>query len=460
MKTVFQRALIAAAAASALGAPLAASASPARVDADLQRTELRYVAGELLVQFRPGQAAAARDAALGLLGARSAKLLRHAAHEGELHLVRLPQSLAVSDAVRQLRAQAAVRFVEPNWLYSTQAAPSDPYYQDGSLWGVYGDTSPLRQNQYGSQAAEAWNVGKDCSSDVVVGIIDEGVMTSHPDTAANIWANPFEVAGNGIDDDGNGYVDDVKGWDFVSDDNSTFDGVGDDHGTHVSGTIGAVRNNGIGTAGICGQVKMASAKFLGASGGTTADAILAIDYITDLKTRHGLNLVATNNSWGGGGFSQALKDAIDRSGAANILFIAAAGNGNLLGIGQNTDKKPNYPSAYTSANIIAVAAINKKGAKAGFSNFGVTSVDLGAPGVGIWSTVPKVVNGVLTPSYAAYDGTSMATPHVTGAVALYASLHPGSTAAQIKAAILGAAVPTTSMTGKTVTGGRLDVSGF
>jgi subtilisin family serine protease len=444
----------------ALAASLAVQANPALVDADLQRSDLRYAASEVLVHFRAGQAAAVRQAALSALGARSLERLRATVRDGELHRVALPAGLAVPEAIRRLRAQAGVRFVEPNWIYTTQAAPNDTYYQNGSLWGVYGDTSPLRQNVFGSQAAEAWEAGKDCSSSVVVGIIDEGVMTTHPDTAANIWTNPGEIAGNGVDDDGNGLVDDVHGWDFENNDSSTFDGVGDDHGTHVSGTIGAVRNNGIGVAGICGQISMLNAKFLGAAGGTTANAIKSIYYVTDLKTRHGLNLVATNNSWGGGGYSQALKDAIDDAGAANILFIAAAGNGNLLGIGQNTDKKPNYPSAYTSENIIAVAAINKKGAKAGFSNYGLVSVDLGAPGVGIWSTVPKTVDGLLTPGYAAYDGTSMATPHVTGAVALYASLHPGATAAEIKAAIMASAVPTTSMAGKTVTGGRLDVSGF
>jgi subtilisin family serine protease len=455
MKTVFQRASIALAAAAAIGA----HASPTKVDADLQRAELRYAAGELLVQFKAGNAAAAREAVLSAIGARSAKRLRQAA-DGELHLVRLPAGVTVPEAVRALRANGAVRFVEPNWLYTTQAAPNDPAYQKGALWGVYGDKSPGRKNAYGSQAAEAWNAGKDCSADVVVGIIDEGVMTTHPDTQANIWVNPFEIAGNGIDDDGNGFIDDVNGWDFFNKDASTFDGVGDDHGTHVSGTIGAVRNNGIGVAGICGQVKMVNAKFLGPQGGSTADAILAIDYLTDLKTRHGLNLVATNNSWGGGGFSQALQDAIERQGAAGILFIAAAGNGNLLGVGQNIDTKPSYPAAYPSDNIISVASITKTGARSGFSNYGLVSVDIGAPGSAIWSTVPKMVNGVITGDYASYDGTSMATPHVTGAVALYASRHPGATAAQIKAAILGSAVPTDALAGKTVTGGRLDVSGY
>jgi subtilisin family serine protease len=456
MKKFSARTLIALAAAAAMGS---AVASPTHVDADLQRSDLHYVASEVLVQFRAGHAIAAREAVLNALGAQSVQKLRAAA-EGELHRVRLPQGLSVPDAVRHLRAQGAVRFVEPNWIYTHQAGPNDPYYQDGSLWGVYGDASPGQQNPYGSQAAESWAANKKCSSNVVVAIIDEGVMTTHPDTQTNIWKNPLEIAGNGIDDDGNGFIDDVNGWDFENNDASTFDGVGDDHGTHVSGTIAAVRGNGIGTAGICGKAKIVNAKFLGANGGTTANAILAIDYITDLKTRQGLNLVASNNSWGGGGFSQGLKDAIDRAGAANILFIAAAGNGNIFGVGQNTDKKPNYPSAYTSESIIAVASITKTGAKSGFSNYGLESVDLGAPGSGIWSTVPKMVNGVLTPSYASYDGTSMATPHVTGAVALYASLHPGLTAAQIKAAILAATVPTASLAGKTVTGGRLDVSGY
>src|SRR5262249_23589173 len=192
-----------------------------------------------------------------------------------------------------------------------------------------------------------------------------------------IWVNPFEIAGNGIDDDGNGYIDDVNGYDFFDHDSSTFDGVGDDHATHVSGTIGAVGNNATGVAGVCSKVKIISAKFLGPQGGSRADAILSVDYIPDLKTRHDLNIVATNNSWGGGGFSQALQDAIERANRADILFMAAAGNGNFLGVGQNNDKKPNYPSNYPNANIIAVAAITKTGTKAGFSNYGLTTVDIG-----------------------------------------------------------------------------------
>jgi len=202
-------------------------------------------------------------------------------------------------------------------------------------------------------------------------------------------------------------------------------------------------------------IKLISAKFLGRRGGTTANAVKAVDYITDLKTRHGLNIVATNNSWGGGGFSQALQDAITRAGSAEILFVAAAGNDAV-----DNDTTASYPSNYPNANVIAVASITNTGALSSFSQWGKTTVDLGAPGSAIYSTVPVSNKGKVTAGYASYNGTSMATPHVTGAAALYASTRPGASAADIKAAILDNTVPTTSLQGKTVTGGRLNVSGF
>jgi subtilisin family serine protease len=184
-----------------------------------------------------------------------------------------------------------------------------------------------------------------------------------------------------------------------------------------------------------------------------------VDYFTDLKQRHGINIIATNNSWGGGGYSQALKDAIDRANVAGILFIAAAGNS-----GTNNDVAASYPSSYNSQNLIAVASITSSGGLSSFSQFGATTVDIGAPGSGIWSSVPvasgKGKNATVGSGYASYNGTSMATPHVSGAAALYASLNPNATAAQIKAALLNSATPTASLAGKTVTGGRLNVSGF
>lgn len=282
-------------------------------------------------------------------------------------------------------------------------------------------------------------------------------MHTHADLTGNIWHNPFESV-DGLDNDGNGYVDDVHGWDFAGNDNTVYDGgSGDKHGTHVAGTIGAAGGNGIGVAGVAWNVTIISAKFLGKNGGTTANAIKAVNYVTDLKTRHGLNIVATNNSWGGGGFSQSLLDAINRGGAADILFVAAAGNGGRDGVGDNNDTTAHYPSSYASEHVIAVAAIDKAGNKAGFSNYGVTSVDLGAPGVSITSTLPGKAG---SSAYGAYSGTSMATPHVTGAVALYAASNPSATAGEIKGAILQGTVATGSLSGKTVTGGRLNVEAF
>ena len=451
----------AAAIALTLGAAPAWSQS---AEADLARANAgpQFVPDEVLVQFRPGATATDKSSARGHAGAIGVEVittpLMKQLGTGDLELMRLPPGMSVANAMARLNGHFAVEYSEPNWIYTHDATSNDAYYTNGSLWGMYGDaTSPA--NQYGSQAGEAWAGGKTCSSTVYVGIIDEGYMYTHEDLAANAGVNPRETPNNGVDDDGNGYVDDVYGWDFDGGNNSVFDGAGDDHGTHVAGTIGAVGGNGIGVAGVCWTVKLLNAKFLGNRGGTTDNAIKAVDYFTDLKNR-GVNLVATNNSWGGGGYSQALKDAIDRAGTANILFIAAAGNGGSDGVGDNNDTTPHYPSSYASSNIIAVASITSSGAKSSFSNFGAGSVDLGAPGSAINSTVPKSVKGKVVPSYASFSGTSMATPHVTGAAALYASTHPGATAAQTKAAILSSVVPTSSLTGKCVSGGRLNVSGF
>ena len=385
-------------------------------------------------------------------GAMEIANARKGGESGDLLLVQ--SNLGTLEAIERLRNMPEVEYAEPNWIYQHYATSNDTYFTSGQLWGM-----SANNNSNGSRAATAWAADKLGSSSVYIGIIDEGYMFNHVDLAANAGVNPGEVANNGVDDDGNGLIDDVYGWDFAGNNNTVFDGTADDHGTHVAVTIGAVGGNGIGVAGVVWNVKMIGAKFLGSTGGTTANAIKSVDYFTDLKIRHGLNIVATNNSWGGGGFSQALKDAIDRANNAGILFVAAAGNS-----GTNNDATPSYPSGYTSANIIAVASITSTGGLSSFSQFGATTVDLGAPGSGIWSTVPVAVgkgkNATVGSGYASYNGTSMATPHVTGAVALYKSLNPSATAPQIKAAILGSTTPTASLAGKTVTGGRLNVSGF
>ena len=373
---------------------------------------------------------------------------------GELELATLPPGTSVADAARAIAADGAVAFAEPNWVYAHDATSNDPYFTNGSLWGMYGDAAGTPTNAFGSQAEEAWAAGHTGSDSVYVGVIDEGIDFNHRDLAGNIWTNPYDPA-DGIDNDGNGYVDDVHGWDFfgnnasVYDPRSRKDKTTDAHGTHVSGTIGAVGGNATGVVGVNWNVTIISAKFLGPNGGYTSDAVEAVNYLVNLKRLHPLvNIVALNNSWGGGGASTALGNAIEYANANNILFIAAAGNS-----GVNIDTSPSYPAAYQNANVISVAAIDSAGGIASWSNYGTTNVDLGAPGVGIWSTTPR--NG-----YSSYSGTSMATPHVTGAAALYASTHPGSTDEQIKAAILDSGLPTSSLTNKTATGDRLNAGGF
>ena len=431
--------------------------STVQEEAVVSKDQLAFVPNEVLIKFKDGKSSTkAKSTALSLIGGTIVETIQtsamKSANRDEVLLV--SSKLNTLDAIAQLKGHAEIKYAEPNFIYNHHATSNDPSYTSGTLWGMYGDaTTP--SNQYGSQAGEAWALGNTGSSTVYVGIIDEGYMFDHEDLTANAGTNPGEIAGNGIDDDNNGYIDDVNGWDFDGDDNSVFDGINDDHGTHVAGTIGGVGNNGTGIAGVAWNVKLMSGKFLGRRGGTTANAIKAVDYFTDLKTRHGINLVATSNSWGGGGFSQGLFDAIERANQAGILFIAAAGNET-----NNNDANLSYPGSYTNSNIIAVASITNSGGLSSFSNYGNTTVDIGAPGSGIYSSVPVRSKGQILSGYATYSGTSMATPHVSGGAALYASSHPGATAAQIKAAILGSAVPTASLNGKCATGGRLNVSGF
>ncbi|MFZ9629453.1 MAG: S8 family serine peptidase [Ilumatobacteraceae bacterium] len=443
-------ALVAPGLALATNAAAAPSASSTTATTSLSP----HVADVVLVGFRPGATGLERAAARRTVGAIASERVSPLAPDAEK--LTLPAGYGVERAIAALSRSNGVRYAEPDYLVTEQVTSNDPYVTNGTLWGMYGDASSPA-NQYGSQAAEAWASGYTGSSSIAIGVIDEGIQVTHPDLVDNIWVNPSEANGTaGVDDDGNGYIDDINGWDFVSNDASVYDGgttaSADSHGTHVSGTIGGVGGNGAGVAGVNWDVTIVSGKFLGTSGGSTSNATRAVDYMTDLKTRHGLDIVATSNSWGGGGFSQTLLDAINRGGNNNILFVAAAGNST-----SNNDTTASYPSNYqcTTATrlwdcVIGVAAIASDGSIASFSSYGATTVDLGAPGVSITSSLPYN-------SYGSYSGTSMATPHVSGAVALCASLNPALTGAELRSAVLSTTLPTTSLVGKVVNSGRLNV---
>ena len=356
----------------------------------------------------------------------------------DVPLYRLHLSSASAQALPKALEVAAgttsVLVAEPDFIVQANLSPNDPRFLDNSLWGLH------QSNDVDIDAPEAWDVRSNAGS-VLVAVIDTGIRYSHEDLAANMWRNPREIPGNRIDDDGNGVVDDVYGMDACNNDGDPMDDQG--HGTHCAGTIGGVGNNGRGVAGVAWQVKLMACKFLSSSGsGTSSDAIRCIDY----ARANGAKIMS--NSWGGGGPSASLLAAIERARSAGILFVAAAGND-----GRDTDQGANYPSCYASDNIVSVAATDRNDSLAYFSNYGAMSVDLGAPGVGILSTVSASDS-----SYASYSGTSMATPHVAGALAVLAAQFPSENYAGLIRRLLAAADPIPALRGRTVSGGRLNLA--
>lgn len=365
-------------------------------------------------------------------------------------LVEFKSGIKIEDAMKALRASSLVEYAEPNYiLYPLEAAEalpqdvSDPLF--GELWGLR-NTGQSIEWVTGTpgidiKAEGAW-VRTQGSPNVVVGVIDSGTDINHPDLKDQIWTNPGEVAGDGIDNDKNGYIDDINGWDFFNDDNTVFDsGDGDEHGTHVSGTI-AGSSNSIGVIGVAPSVKIMPLKFLGPDGGDTADAVLAVNY----AKAKGVKI--TNNSYGGGGYSQALYDAIKGSGS---LFVAAAGNET-----QDIDAQPRYPAGYDLSNILSVAAIDNTGNISDFSNYGPKNVDIAAPGTSIKSTVPKGWSSDYSYAYEYYNGTSMASPHAAGVAALLQSTNSAISPAQMKSSIMNTVTKLSSLTGKVGTGGLLN----
>ena len=391
-----------------------------------------HVPNRLIVRYKDGQSGFSNPGALStqvkmvreLAKARKTGNGVRALNGLNLALVETVQSANLRDVAKALAEDPAVEYVEPDYIRRSSVLPNDPEWK----------------NQYALQkikAPQAWEKTKG-SSTVIVAVIDTGIDYNHKDLQGNIWKNPGEIPNNRKDDDGNGYVDDVYGWDFCNNDNNPMDG--NRHGTHVAGTIAAATNNSLQVAGVAWNTKLVALKFLSDRGwGSVSDAIDAVAYCT------AMDFPISNNSWGGGGSSRAMKEAIDRAGQNGHLFCAAAGNS-----GTDNDRKPHYPSSYLSPNVLAVAASDSADRLAHFTCYGRTSVDMAAPGVSILNLVP---NNRL----AKLSGTSMATPHVAGAAALVLSMNKGAGYAELKRTLMESVDSVQSYEGKMVAPGRLNL---
>lgn len=361
---------------------------PDRAATVISSRELAYVPGELLVKFKPQASAESRAIIHGRLGAHEVRSFPASG----VRRVKLPKDLPIETSLRIYQSDPNVEYAEPNYYRRALAIPNDSAF--GALWALHNTGQPVNglagTTDADIDAPEAWDLTTG-SSNVIIAVIDSGIAWDHPDLAANIWTNPAEIVGDGLDNDGNGYVDDVRGWDFVTEDNDPMDVVG--HGTHVAGTIGAVGNNGIGTSGVMWTAKLMAMRILDAFGsGTVADEIAAIEYAVAKGAR------IINASFGSSTCSQSEYNAIAAANASGLLFVAAAGND-----ATNNDTAPNFPSSFSVQvvcggttlaalpNVIAVASTDQDDARSTFSNFGLTSVQVAAPGSNIDSERPSSV---------------------------------------------------------------------
>ena len=402
---------------------------------------IEAVEGEVIVRYRAGTGAIQRQRAeseiesgdVEAIGRRGARRMRS-------------RRLSTQAMLQALRNNPDVLYAEPNYIIRVGAIPNDPLF--GDLWGLFNTGQPIFDNPglVGADisAPGAWDSATGSRANVVA-VIDTGIDYNHPDLAANIWTapRPFSVTIDGIAITcGAG----THGFNAIT---NTCDPMDDQaHGTHVAGTIGAVGNNGIGVAGVNWVASMMAIKFLDAFGfGSTSDAVKAIEFALQARSALGAdaNVRILSNSWGAYGNSIALADQVQAATSADMLFVAAAGN-----FSSSNDVDPFYPASYQFANVISVASTTNADMLAASSNYGATSVHLGAPGLGILSTVPDG-------GYAFFSGTSMATPHVSGAAALLLSQCPATTTTDLKAALLGTVDPVSALTGTTITGGRVNV---
>lgn len=391
-----------------------------------------YAERELLVRFHSGIDGPRRLQLLAAAGGGA--VLRTFGLVSGLVLVRIPANTDLAPLAARYGALPGIRYAIPNYRRRPCIEPDDPHFEE--LWGLHNTGQSGGTPDADVDAPDAWEASRDATS-VIVAVIDTGVDYLHEDLAPNMWTNPGEIPGNGIDDDGNGYVDDVHGYDFANFDAAPMDDHG--HGTHCAGTIAAAGNNGVGVVGVCWRGRIMALKFFDAAGvGYDSGAIACIEYAVRMGAR------VLSNSWGGGGASAALEDAIAAAGAAGVVFVSAAGN-----YGENTDVYPHYPSSLTAPNVVAVMATTRTDARASFSNYGLQSVDLGAPGSEILSCLR---NG----GYTTMSGTSMATPHVAGACALVLDANPSLTVAAVKRVLMDSVDPT--LPGLCASGGRLNLA--
>jgi thermitase len=431
-----------------LGLPLALGLGAMSAHASTSYKGVELVGQELIVKLKAGQVTSflAVKSHMGITVKENLNVAF-----GDFLVVNVPAGKSIESAMNYLKTLPEVAYAEPNYKVSigtfdeAAAAPRDAEFV--KLWGLQnqGKNEPTRSGDLSStpgkkgadvNALGAWEITKG-SKEVTIAVIDTGVDYNHPDLKNQMWINEAEANGTeGVDDDGNGYVDDIHGYDFANNDGDPVDGHS--HGTHCAGTIGAEHNN-IGVAGVMAKVKIVGVKFLTDSGsGSTSNAIKSIDYATKL------NVDLMSNSWGGGGFSEALKESIERAKDAGILFVAAAGNS-----ATDNDSKPHYPSNYNVDNVISVAAHNAQDNLASFSCFGKRTVHVAAPGRNIMSTVKSG-------GYAVYSGTSMATPHVAGVLGLLLANEGRVDVKEVRDRVMKSSVYIAAYKGKTVSEGRIN----
>jgi subtilisin family serine protease len=399
--------------------------------------KVESVPGEYVVKLKKSTVAALSSENIGRLLGGVVKTRFNS--DPDLIVIKKDPGKKGQDVLDQLNANAEVDYAEPNFIYKIQKAPDDPDYPN--MWGFHNRGDGVNLYQTGTPGVDinvekAWDVTTGSGS-VVVGIIDTGIDLSHPDLLPNLWTNEKEQNGKpGVDDDGNGFVDDVHGYNFFADNGDPNDDNG--HGSHVAGIIGGHGNDGIGIAGINWSVKLMAVKFLSSSGSGSLDgAIKAVDYATAMGVK------ITNNSWGGGGFSQALADAIKRANDKGSLFVAAAGNAS-----SNNDTTEAYPANIDEPNVLAVASVDNKGALSYFSNYGAKKVAVAAPGEKVWSAYKGS-------TYKSLSGTSMACPHVAGLAALVLSQESLSVT-ELKRRIVNSCKPLDSVKDKVACGGIVD----